>query len=79
MTYVYIDNGTTYDGQGVYGVFKLDTPASPYEKDHDYLSVNMEDMVVGNGPCCDDNTVTDTGWLKRACVLINRYGLEDEL
>ena len=78
MPYVYIENGLDINGWGVYGVFNLKAPAEPCAKDPDYVAVSVEDMIVGNGPGWGDNTITDTEWLKRACELVNKYGLKDE-
>ena len=79
MTYIYIENGITDSGWGVYGVFKLDTPALPDKKDPKYLSVKTEDLIVGKGPGWDDSGSYDEVWLKRACDLINKYGLEGDI
>ena len=79
MTYVYIENGLTDDGWGVYGVFKLAIKPKQSERYPERVEVKIEDMIVGRGPGWDDSGSYDETWLKRACVLINRYGMEDEL
>jgi hypothetical protein len=76
MTYIYIHHGITHDGWGTYGVFNQQESYKLY-KDSGLPMVDIKDLIVGNAPGWDDNTVIDENWLKRACELINKYGFED--